>query len=431
MDNEWRAGAGGEMYRILTFTSLFPNAEQARHGIFIETRLRKLLETESVDARVIAPVPWFPLRSQRMGRFGAYARVPFHEKRHGIDIQHPRFLSFPGMPKRWLPYSMALGALPAARALLRSGFDFDLIDAHFYYPDGVAAALLGKWMRKPVMITARGSDITFWPSQRVPRQMILRAAGQARCNAGVSQALVDEMVRLGCAPDRVVVLRNGVDLALFHEEARAATRQGLHAEGVLALSVGNLIELKGHHLAIEAIAGLPGASLVIIGAGPEEGRLRALADRLGASQRVRFLGVLPQAELRRYYSAADVLVLASSREGWPNVLLEAMACGTRVVATDVWGIGEIVSAPEAGELISERTADAVRDGIERVIERRIDRQTTRRFAEGFSWEDTSQAQLEAFARITCRGPRPAGWAHARDSNTGSERGACEERTGNA
>lgn len=419
------------MYRILTFTSLFPNGEQPRHGIFIETRLRKLLETDSVDARVIAPVPWFPLRSQRMGRFGVYARVPRQEKRHGIEIQHPRFLSVPGMPKRWLPYSMALGALPAARALQRSGFDFDLIDAHFYYPDGVAAAMLGKWMRKPVMITARGSDITFWPSQRVPRRMILWAAGQARVNAGVSRALVDEMVRLGCAEDRVVVLRNGVDLALFYEEARAVTRAALHAEGVLALSVGNLIELKGHHLAIEAIAGLPGANLIVIGAGPEEGRLRALADRLGASKRVRFLGVLPQAELRRYYSAADVLVLASSREGWPNVLLEAMACGTPVVATDVWGIGEIVSAPEAGELISQRSSDAVRGGIQRLIERRIDRQLTRHFAESFAWEDTSRAQLEAFARITCRVPHSGEPMHVRHSSAESAHSACEERTGNA
>lgn len=419
------------MYRILTFTSLFPNVEQPRHGIFIETRLRKLLETGAVDARVIAPVPWFPLRSQRMGRFGVYARVPRRERRHGIEVEHPRFLSLPGTPKRLLPYLMARGALPTVRKLVRRGFDFDLIDAHFYYPDGIAAALLGQWLAKPVMITARGSDITYWPSEEVPKRMILWAAEQARCNAGVSRALVNEMARLGCPADRLVALRNGVDLTLFHPEPRTPARAELGVNGVLVLSVGNLIELKGHHLAIEAIAGIPAANLIIIGTGPEEGRLRALAERLGVNERVRFVGVLPQADLRRYYSAADVLVLASSREGWPNVLLEAMACGTPVVATDVWGIGEIVAAPEAGELIAERSVNAVRAGILRVLERGVDREATRAYAERFGWEETSRAQLKLFAQITRRSPDMMALAPSAHPDTETMRGIGEERISDA
>lgn len=396
------------MHRILTFTSLFPNVEQPRHGIFIETRLTKLRDSGEVDARVVAPVPWFPFSAARFGRFGAFARVPAVETRHGVAVHHPRFLSLPGMPRRMLPHAMALGALSVVRRLQREGFDFDLIDAHFYYPDGVAAALLGRWLSRPVMITARGSDITYWPSQPAVQRMILWAAEQAACNAAVSEALVAEMVRMGCDADKLVALRNGVDLQLFHEEPRAAARAALGVDGVVVLSVGNLIELKGHHLAIEAIADLPGATLVIIGAGPEEASLRAQVARLELAARVRFVSVVPQAELRRYYSAADVLVLASSREGWPNVLLEAMACGTPVVATSVWGIPEIVAAPAAGELIAERSAAALRAGIERVLDRRIDRRATRAYAEGFGWEATSRAQLEVFARI--RRGAPAGGA---------------------
>ncbi len=390
---------GTYMRRILTFTSLFPNSEQPRHGIFIETRLRKLVESGEVEARVVAPVPWFPAKSSRFGRLGACARVPFAESRDGVGVVHPRFVALPGPLARLTPMSMALGALPGVRRVIDAGFDFDLIDAHFYYPDGVAAALLGKWLRKPLVITARGSDITYWPSQPLPRRMMRWAAGRASRNAAVSSALADEMRRLGFPDGKSVVLRNGVDPNLFYEEPRDDARARLHLRGKVALSVGNLIELKGHHLAIEAIADMPDMTLIVIGTGPEEEALRALAARLGIADRVRFHGVMPQAALRSYYSAADLLILASSREGWPNVLLEAMACGTPVVATRVWGIPEIVAAPEAGVLIDEREVSALREGVRRLLAAGIDRRRTRAYAERFGWAATTAAQLAMFAEV--------------------------------
>ncbi|MCK0510740.1 glycosyltransferase [Aromatoleum buckelii] len=392
------------MLRILTFTSLYPNPEQPRHGVFIETRLRHLLTSRRVEAKVVAPVPWFPLGSPRFGRYGAFSRVPHRELRHGIDVRHPRFLTVPAVGSAVSPVAMAAGALPVLRALAREGFDFDAIDAHFFFPDGVAAMLLGKWLAKPVVITARGSDITYWPQSALPLRMIRWAARAAGCCAAVSRALADEMVRLGLGRQPPRVLRNGVDLALFHPGGRAEARAELGFEGRVVLSVGNLIELKGHHLAIEALATVPGASLVIIGSGPEEARLRALAARLGLAARVRFVRVVPQADLRRYYVAADLLVLASSREGWPNVLLEAMACGTPVLATRVWGMPEVVAAPEAGVLVPERTVAALQAGLEALLSAPPDRAATRRYAEGFDWSATTAAQIEMFERLSC--PRP-------------------------
>lgn len=395
------------MLRILTFTSLYPNREQPRHGVFIETRLRQLVASGQVEAKVVAPVPWFPLRSPRFGRYGAFSRVAQREVRHGIDVCHPRFLTVPGVGAVVSPVSMAAGAVSALRGLAREGFDFDAIDAHFFFPDGVAAMLLGKWLAKPVVITARGSDITYWPRSALPLQMIRWASRAAGCCAAVSKALADEMVRLGLGRQPPRVLRNGVDLELFHPGGRTEARAELGFEGRVVLSVGNLIELKGHHLAIEALAAIPGASLVIIGSGPEESSLRALAARLGLASRVRFVGVVPQGELRRYYAAADLLVLASSREGWPNVLLEAMACGTPVLATGVWGMPEIVAAPEAGLLVSERTVPALRAGLEALLSALPDRAATRRYAEGFDWSATTAAQIEMFEWLR-RDPRPEG-----------------------
>ena len=215
------------------------------------------------------------------------------------------------------------------------------------------------------MITARGTDLNLIPRYNLPRRMIQWAAGHAAGMITVCKALKDTLVDLGVAPQRIEVLRNGVDLELFRPGARPERRAELGLRGRTLLSVGFLVPRKAHDLAIAALPMLPDTDLLIAGEGPEEASLKALAARLGVAERVRFLGALPQARLRDYYGAADALVLASSREGWANVLLESMACGTPVVASNVWGTPEVVAAPEAGVLMAERTPQALAQAVRR------------------------------------------------------------------
>jgi glycosyltransferase involved in cell wall biosynthesis len=227
--------------------------------------------------------------------------------------------------------------------------------------------------------------------------------------------LVDVLRDMRVDQRKLHVLRNGVDLDRFKRvdthDLRA--RMGLSAgHGPLLLSVGHLIERKGHHLVIEALAALlpqhPEARLVIVGEGVERARLEALAQQLGVADRVTLTGSLPQTELPHWYSAADVLVLASSREGWANVLLEAMACGTPVVATNIWGTPEVVVSAEAGVLVDERSGVALANGVRRLMSDRPDPATVRRYAEAFSWDATSRAQLALFQRLaSCAPVRPA------------------------
>ena len=214
------------------------------------------------------------------------------------------------------------------------------------------------------------------------------------------QALKDVLISLGVPAERVSVLRNGVDLAMFQPPAdRAALREALAVGGTTLLSVGGLIELKGHDLVIRALTHLPQARLLIAGQGPLENPLRTLAQTCGVADRVRFLGSVKHAALREYYGAADVLVLASSREGWANVLLEAMACGTPAVASDVGGTAEVVTTPAAGILMRERTPSALADAVNVLLARTPDRAATRAYAEQFSWEATTQGQLDLFTRV--------------------------------
>lgn len=393
--------------KIVTFTTLYPNAEKPGHGIFVETRLRQLVASGRVQARVVAPVPWFPSQHPRFGQYASFARVPHTEQRHGLEVQHPRYLLLPKVGMSSAPFLLAQAGKKALGRMLDEGYDFDMIDAHYFYPDGVAAAMLGRYFNKPVTITARGSDISLLPQYRVPRHLIRWAVERADGLVTVCQALKDELVALGVDADRVTPLRNGIDLQLFQPGDRAQQRAALGLDGYTLLCVGHLVPLKGQHLVIEALASLPDTTLLIAGDGVERKRLEQLATLRGVAGRVRFLGAVPQPALPAIYGAADALVLASSREGWANVLLEAMACGTPAIASRVWGTPEVVAAPQAGLLMQERSAAGIVQAVHALREAAPERTATRRYAEQFSWDATTAGQLRLFDSILQRRARAA------------------------
>lgn len=388
--------------RLLVLTSLYPNSIQPRHGIFVEERLRALLNTGHVFAKVIAPVPWFPSRHSRFGRYANYARIPDREMRHGVEIFHPRYPVIPRIGMTLGPASMAAAVAPTLTRLINRGAGFDLLDAHYFYPDGVAAVKLGKKFGKPVVITARGTDVNTIARMRIPGRQVVTAARQSAAIVTVSQALKNALVDLGVNEDSVTTLRNGVDLTRFAPLARESVRTELNIAGPVWLAVGNLIQLKGVHLAIEALASAPEVTLLVAGQGPEEDKLRQLAAQYDVENRVRFLGLVAHDDLPRYYSAADALILAARSEGMPNVVLEAMACGTAVIATAVGGIPELVEEPVAGVLMADRTAGSVVAAWRAVCEYGIgqaQRDKRRQYAQRFSWSATTQGQLTLFSRI--------------------------------
>ncbi len=390
--------------RVLTFSTLFPSRVRPGHGIFVETRLRELMSSGKVEVRVIAPVPWFFSMHPWFGEYAKLAQTPPREFRNGFDVQHPRYMLPPKVGMNIAPFMIAMGAKPAVQRLLDEGYDFDVIDAHYYYPDGVAAALLARHFKRPLTITARGTDLNLIPQHAFPRRMIQWAASRATASIGVCAALVDVLRQWDIPIERLHVMRNGVDLERFRPMPQDMARAELGLSGTpILISVGYLIERKGHHIAIDALAKLlpahPQARLIIIGDGAERDTLRNLCKRLNVQDRVTFTGALPNAELSRWYSAADVMILASSREGWANVLLESMACGTPVVAARIWGTPEVVSEEVAGRLVDKRDGNAFAQAISALLIEYPDRSRVRAYAEKFSWQNTTDAQVALFNQI--------------------------------
>lgn len=393
--------------RTLLFSSLYPSSVRPGHGIFIETRLRELLSSGLVETKVVAPVPWFYSTDRRHGDYALMARTPLRGQYQGVDVSHPRYLLPPKVGMTIAPLSMALGSIGCIRQLIRDGFDFDLVDAHYFYPDGVAAALVARWIGKPYVVTARGSDLHLISQYRLPRSMMQWAARNAAASIGVARALVDVLSDWGLPQERLHVMRNGIDLERFIPVDQTEARRQLGLQGApILLSVGRLVELKGHHIAIEALREIlvhyPNARLVLVGQGVERSRLEALAAEYGVSAHVFFAGARSNTELKIWYSAADLMVLASSREGWANVLLESMACGTPVVAMRTGGTPEVVQDPVAGLLVDERSAGPLAAKVIELLRAYPDRSAVRHYAEGFSWQATTDAQLHLFAQIAGR-----------------------------
>jgi len=384
--------------RLLTFSTLFPHAGAPNHGVFVENRLSQLIASGAASTTVVAPVPYFPFRAPAFGSWARHAHAPRLESRHGLTVHHPRYPVIPRIGTSLAPSLLFRASLSLVRRL-HATEKFDLIDAHYLYPDGVAATWLGQALNLPVVITARGSDVTQIPDYARPRRMIQAAIAAADALITVSAALRDGLIGLGAPASKVTVLRNGVDTDLFRPGNRTTQRAALGLDGPTLLNVGHLIPRKGHHRVVAAMTDLPEYRLLIVGEGPERPRLEAQIARLGLGGRVRLLGARAHAELPAIYGAADALVLASSREGWANVLLEAMACGTPVLASDIPGNPEVVRAPEAGRLFAPDDDLAIANVARELFANLPDRTATRAYAERHDWRETTAGQLALFRRV--------------------------------
>lgn len=383
------------MLRVLTLASLFPDHTRPTFGPFVERQTLGLAAHPDVELRVVSPVGLPPWPFSHHPRYRAFAALPLNENWKGVTVYRPRFTHIPGASGRFDAAAIARACAPLLRSI-RKEFAFDVIDAEFFFPDGPAAVRLGELFTVPVSIKARGADIQFWGVQSATRRQILDAAKQANGLLAVASALKGDMVALGMEAEKIRVHYTGVDLALFKAGERAAAKGELGVEGPLVVSVGALIPRKRQEMTLAAVAMLEGATLVLIGRGEDEAMLHATAAKLGMTHRVKILGALPQPDIARWLSAADVMCLPSKSEGLANAWVEALASGTPVVTTDVGGARELMDRADAGHIVAAEV-ETLAAAMDDLISNPRDPFAVRAVAERFTWE----ANTDALYRHLC------------------------------
>lgn len=379
--------------RILTLSTLFPAASRPNFGIFVERQTAALAALAGLDVTVINPVgiaPW-PLAQKDL------LALPLHEQWRGLDVYRPHFAAIPRIGGRWNPAMIARAVLPLAKRL-HAETPFALIDAEFFYPDGPAAMRIAEVLGIPFTVKARGADIHHWPHVGGCSAQILAAANKAAGMLAVSGALKADMKALGMDDGKILVHYTGLDQSRFHPRERAAEKAKLGINGPLILCVGALIPRKRQELLIEALPHLPGATLMLAGQGPSESEFRALAKQKGVADRVRFMGGVAHDELPHLFAAADVMALVSDSEGLANAWVEALACGTPIVASKVGGAGELVRSADAGRLVERELADIV-NAIQDLLANPIPQDRVAAQVAHFSWDENATNLATFFREI--------------------------------
>ncbi|MGY1529471.1 glycosyltransferase family 4 protein [Luteimonas sp. A649] len=384
--------------KILALTNLFPSAWDPLRASFNRQQFDRLARLHSLEVMVAVD-----FRERRRGPRGV-APVLEHARTSDFTFWYPPRI---GRCLHGMAWYASLMAQHGAR-LRRERYD--LLFASWGYPDAVGTARLAGTLGLPYVVKVHGSDLNVQANYRLRRPQIAAALRGARAVVTVSSALADKARALGAAKDRVHLLYNGVDGACFRpgDQATARDALGLQSDARLVLYVGNLKQSKGCLDLLEAfpavLARHPRARLAFVGSGPAGPVLERRARQLGVADRVQLAGARPHEELPAWMQAADLLSLPSHNEGVPNVVLEAMACGLPVVASDVGGIPEVLPA-HAGVLVPAHDPAALALALADALQRDWQRDAIIEHAGTFRWDDNVQ-RLDRILRDAASAPLP-------------------------
>jgi teichuronic acid biosynthesis glycosyltransferase TuaC len=387
--------------KILTFTTVYPTPSESGFGVFVERRVQHLAKLTEV--KVLAPVPVIRYRGHVVE---VRRSVPARSWQEIMEVIRPRWFYPPGGGALNAAFLFLRIIWPAI--LLRRRYPFDIIDVHFGHPEGVSAALLSFVCRCPFTITIRGSE-RIHAQHKFRRLSIRWALQRAGRVIAVAESLKKFAIDLGVDASRVVVIPNGVDTNIFHPRDRASGRPeyGLSSAAKLIVSAGHLIQLKGHHRIIDALRELVDSGIdvelaIAGGAGRAENYEPALRKRVvehGLETRVKLLGHLNQEALANLISAADVFCLASRSEGWPNVVHEALACGTPVVATNVGGVPEMIPSEQYGIIVPVDDAGALTSALSRSLLVSWDHKLIASWGQSRSWDQVASEVLRIIQQV--------------------------------
>lgn len=383
------------MTRIALVTPMLPVPHDQTRGRYIHETARSLSRLATVkvffqQARY-PKLPFVAPRSFIDGNVGPDYRID------GIDVETFTYPVFPLISRAINGHVSSHLLTPRVAA-----FKPDVVLAYWVYPDGYAALRTARKLHVPCIVGALGSDIHVRSgiNDRMTRQTV------AGINAllTVSEAMRQTAIReFGAAPDHVHTIVNGFNTSVFHPRDQAAIRQrlGLPQDEQMIIYVGRFVEAKGMRELIQAFQAMAQKnsklSLALIGDGVMKEELTALIEQAGLKSRVRMPGGQPPDQVAEWISASDVLTLPSWSEGYPNVVVEGLACGRPVVATDVGGTREILNERN-GILIQPRQAEVLQQALEKALSANWDRAAIAKAMQR-TWDDVAQETLDVCRQV--------------------------------
>lgn len=386
--------------RLLVLTTSFPSQAFQTSGIFVQRLLSELPGHFKIC--VLLPGCHLPLVFSPLSANFRIRQFQYAPRNWQLLVHSPG-----GIPVvlKAKPWTWAL-VPPFGAAMFGSALSYagkaDIIHAHWAFA-GIIAGLVGRGIGLPAVTTLRGTDVR-WAEKSSAFKKALRLSIKLNSRiVTVGEDLADQVRKLAPADHKkIVVIPNGVDDLLFSVKERSES-------GHTVTVVGNLIQSKQVDVILHAFASLVGADnrlrLVIVGEGPERNKLKTLAHRLSIVDRVVFKGQLSPDQVVDQLASSSVLVLASRSEGRPNVVLEAMAAGVPVVASDIGGVRELIGNDERGLLFPvgdiERLAACIKHILDNPnLAQRLARRASQWVKEqGLTWERSAQAYAALYQQV--------------------------------
>ncbi len=381
------------MTRVAVVTRYFPTSFHPWAGHSAYQTLRLLADRWAIE--VFYMESRYPERLRPRSRTHDALDPEFRPG--GVDVE---YIPYPALPL----VSRPLNGWMAARKLLPRvrAFRPDVLLNYVVYPDGFAALRIARELGVPVVVTAIGSDLN-QISDPICGALTRRVLREADYVVTVSDALRRKALAMGARPEHSRAVLNGCDTSIFYPQGRAGAREalGLEARAEIMTYIGRIDVAKGLRELVEAVAGLraerPELRCYLVGDGPDEPVIRASVESLGAGELVRIVPPCSSGGVAQWMAASDAVALPSYREGCPNVIVEALACGRPVVASDVGGIPELMSE-DTGRMVPARDVPALREAIAAVLDRAWDAaEISQRHSRG--WTDVAEDVFGVIERV--------------------------------
>ncbi len=383
----------GLLHDILIYSSLYPTRTNPFHGIFVKELTRHIIPRIS-SMRVMAPLD---------GRQNFTRLIKGQHQRHtldeGLKSDHPVFWTFPRWFKQWdgrLVYHWTRKAMASQRHRV------SVIHAHYAYPEAFAASMFAEKWNIPLVITVHGSDINVIARDGARRHLIADTLRKADAVVTVSEKLKEKVITLTGRQKGVYHIPNGMDPTRFYpgSQSRARKKLGVSHWKKIIVFVGRLEPVKGLDKLIQAVSELEAnVGLILVGNGSLKKALTRHVQELGMEERILFCGAIEHHCLVDYFQAADLLALASYSEGWPTIILEAMACGTPVVSPAVGGVPEIITNDSLGVLTENNRPELLTRALKKALGTSWDGYRICRYTEKYTWDAVADAYVNLYDRI--------------------------------